>query len=275
MTGTDRRMTHQTSARTTSGYTVRMARDTRDLRSAQRLRYGVFVEELGARTLNADHAQRLEADAFDPLVEHLLLIDTARDADPATETHVVGVYRLLDDRRATEAGRFYSEGEYDLGRLRASGRRLIELGRSCVHPDHRRGPAMLLMWNAFAAHVIERGHEILFGVASFPGASADLHAEALAWLHAHHRTPEALRVPVLAGPNAVAMDRVPAAALDGARALSAIPPLIRAYLRLGGTVGEGAYLDHDFNTTDVFLMVDTSAMSGRAVDFYTRKAPRA
>ncbi len=253
---------------TAPGFAVRLARDARDLRAAQRLRYAVFVQELGARCAGADHAARLESDAFDAHVDHLLLIDAARDAAGA-EDHVIGVYRLLPDTVAARLGRFYSDAEYDLTPLRASGRRLVELGRSCVHPAHRRGAAMLHLWNGLAAYVIAGGFEVLFGVASFPGADPAPHAPALAWLHAHHRAPEGLRVRVLPGPSALRMEGAAAGATP-----AAIPPLIRAYLRLGGTVGEGAFVDRDFNTTDVFLMVDTSAMSGRAFDFYTRKTPR-
>lgn len=255
-----------------TAYAVRLARDARDLRAAQRLRYAVFVEELGARCAGADHAARLEGDDFDLHVDHLLLIDPAREAI-GVEDHVIGVYRLLPDTSAARLGRFYSEAEYDLAPLKASGRRLVELGRSCVHPDHRRGAAMLHLWNGLAAYVIERGFDILFGVASFHGADPAPHAEALSWLHWHHLTPEELRVRVLPGPQAHRMDLVAPEALDRASALAAIPPLIKGYLRLGGTIGEGAFLDHDFNTTDVFLMVDTSAMSGRAFDFYSRKTP--
>jgi putative hemolysin len=206
-------------------------------------------------------------------VDHLLLIDAARDAAGA-EDHVIGVYRLLPDTVAARLGRFYSDAEYDLTPLRASGRRLVELGRSCVHPAHRRGAAMLHLWNGLAAYVIAGGFEVLFGVASFPGADPAPHAPALAWLHAHHPAPPGMRVQVLPGPAAQRMDLLAPAGLERAAAQAAIPPLIRAYLRLGGTVGEGAFLDRDFNTTDVFLMVDTSAMSGRAFDFYTRKTPR-
>ncbi len=222
-------------------YEVRLARDAADLRAAQRLRYAVFVEELGARCAGADHVNRLEQDALDPEFDHLLLVD--RGADPAGLEHVVGVYRLLPQDRAEALGRFYSDAEYDLTPLRQSGRRLVELGRSCVHPAHRRGAAMLHLWNGLAEYVIAREIEILFGVASFHGADPGAHAAALSWLASHHRAPESLRVTVRPGPNAARMDRLDPADIDRAAAQAAIPPLIRAYLRLGGFVGEGAYID--------------------------------
>lgn len=255
-----------------SAYEVRLARDTFDLTAAQRLRYRVFVQELGAKGLSADHENALERDDMDPFFDHLLLID--RSVAPQTCDHVVGVYRLLPQDKAEALGRYYSDGEYDLTPLRQSGRKLVELGRSCVHPDHRRGMAMLLLWNGLGAYVQARGIDILFGVASFHGIDVVQHAAALTWLHHHRLAPPALRVRVWPE-HAQPMDLLPLQEMHANKALAAIPPLIRAYLRLGGHVGEGAYIDRDFNTIDVCLIVDTATMSDRAVDFYTRKNPRA
>ena len=249
-----------------------MARDARDLRAAQRLRYAVFVEELGGDGDLVNHAERLECDAFDPLFDHLLLIDTRRSADALDD--VVGVYRLLPGDRIGPQGRFYSEDEYDLTPLRRSGRRLLELGRSCVHPDYRMGMAMFHLWNALADYVLEREIEVLFGVASFHGTDPAPLAMALAWLHHHHLAPEVLRV-TARPPNVQPMDLLPPDRIDRRAAMQAMPSLIKAYLRLGGFVGEGAWIDRAFNTTDVCLLMDTGRMSDKHRDFYLRKAGRA
>ena len=250
-------------------FELRLARDADDLRAAQRLRYRVFVEELGGDGPMVDHAARLERDALDADFDHLLLIDASRDA--AALDHVVGVYRLLPGDRAARIGRFYCDDEYELGALRASGRRLLELGRSCVHRDHRGGAAMFLLWNALADYVLERRIEVLFGVASFHGTDPQALAMPLAWLHHHHLAPPCMRV--RARPQHFQpMDLLPPDALDRRTALAQIPPLIRAYLRLGGVVGEGAFIDRAFNTTDVCLLVDTAAMSDRHRAHYVRRA---
>lgn len=254
-----------------SQFTLRLAQDERDLRSAQRLRYEVFVEELGGAGAMVDHAQRLEADAFDPYFDHLLLIDNARDA--ASLQDVVGVYRLLPSDRLSQSGRFYSETEYDLTALKASGRRLLELGRSCVHTDYRGGTAMFHLWNALADYVLERGIEVLFGVASFHGTDIAALSQPLAYLHHHHLAPPALRV--TARPDhAQAMNLVPPDQIDRKAAMAGTPALIKAYLRLGGFVGDGAWIDRDFNTTDVCLVMDTERMSSKHREFYLRKQAR-
>ncbi len=251
--------------------TLRLARDARDLRAAQRLRYEVFVAELGARGPMIDHANRLEVDAFDPYFDHLLLIDQRRD--PATLSDVVGVYRLLPPEALAAAGRYYSEGEFDLSRLKSSGRRLLELGRTCVHPDLRGGAAMFLMWNGLAEYVLERHIEVLFGAASFHGTDASALAQPLSLLHHFHRAPLSLRVTPQPA-QAQAINLLPEAQVDRVAAMAGIPALIKAYLRLGGFVSDGAWIDRDFNTLDLCLVVDTAKMSVKHRDFYTRKKGR-
>jgi putative hemolysin len=249
-------------------YTLRLASGPSDLRAAQRLRYRVFVQELGATGPMVDHDQGIESDAFDAISDHLLLIDSR--IDPATGTHVVGAYRLLPCDRLAAGQPFYSEAEYDLSPLRQSNRRLLELGRSCVHPDHRGGTGMFHLWNGLADYVLERGIEVLFGTASFHGTDVDALAMPLSWLGHHHLAPPDMRVRALP-PHRVDLNRIPAADLNRAAAMSAMPALIKAYLRLGGCVGDGAWIDHEFNTTDVCLVMDTGRMSARHRDFYTRK----
>lgn len=244
---------------------IRIATNESDLRGAQRLRYRVFVEELGGDGALVDHENRLECDEFDPVVDHLCLVDT-RKSELELE-HVVGVYRLLPGSRAEEFGRFYCDTEYDLTPLRNSGRSLLELGRSCVDPAYRGGSAMYLLWNALADYVLDLGAEVLFGVASFHGTETPPLAEALSWLHHHHLAPVPLRA--IARPEGFqSMDLIPADRLDRRAALTSMPALIKAYLRLGGRVGEGAFIDRDFNTTDVLMLMDTKAMSEKHRKFY-------
>jgi L-ornithine Nalpha-acyltransferase len=251
-----------------SPYTVRLATTPDDLTAAQRLRYQVFVQELGGTGPMVDHANQLERDAFDPFFDHLILVD--RRLDPATHAHVIGAYRVLPGDRRAAAGRFYSETEFDLTPLLASGRRLLELGRSCVDADHRGGTAMFHLWNGLADYVLDRGIEVLFGVASFHGTDIAPLAKPLAYLHHHHLAPPEMRVKALP-PHRQRMDLIPVQDLDRKAAMAATPALIKAYLRLGGFVGDGAWIDAEFNTTDVCLVMDTGQMSARHREFYIRK----
>lgn len=248
---------------------TRIATTDADLRAAERLRYKVFVEELGGDGALIDHENRFERDRFDPFCDHLVLIDKQRDAQ--TLDHVVGVYRLMSGEGAIAAGQFYSEGEYDLSLLKNSGRRLLELGRSCLHPDYRGGLGMQRLWRALAAHVREKRIEVLFGVASFHGNDVDAIAPSLSLLHHQHLAPPDLRVRAR-DDVFQSMDILPPDQYDRIQAMRDVPPLIKAYLRLGGVVGDGAFIDREFNTIDVCFVLDTSQLNARASDLYNRGA---
>jgi putative hemolysin len=239
----------------TADFSLRLARTEDDLRAAQRLRYDVFVRELGGDGPLVDHAAGLERDRFDPFCDHLLSIHRPSG-------RIVGVYRLMRSDQAKAAGGFYSESEYDLSRLTSTGRRLLELGRSCIHPDHRSGLAMHHLWTGLAAYVREHRIDVLFGVASFHGTDPQRLAQPLSQLHHAHLAPEDLRV--RARPEHFQpMDLIPPDCIDRVLAMKQVPALIKAYLRLGGFVGEGAFVDHAFNTTDVCLLLDTARMTPR------------
>lgn len=238
---------------------VRLARDTADLMAAQHLRYRVFIEELGGTGPLVDHANKLECDELDPYFDHLLLVDTRLNPDDGA--HVVGAYRLLPDDRLERTNGFYCDREFDLHALKSSGRRLLELGRSCVAKEYRGGPAMLLMWHALAAYVARSGHEILFGAASFHGTDPNALAQPLGLLHHRHLAPPELRVRAKVYQR---MDMVAPDQLDRKAALAQLPSLIKAYLRIGGVVGDGAFIDHDFRTTDICVILDTNVMARAA-----------
>lgn len=251
--------------RTDPEFTVRLAETEAELEAAQHLRYQVFVRELGSDGELVDHEAELERDRFDPFFDHLLLLDEARGA--TIRDQVVGVYRLLTEEGAGRAGQFYSEDEYDLTVLRRSGRRLLELGRSCLHAEYRGGMGMYHLWSALADYVRERGIEVLFGTASFHGTDIAELAEPLSLLHHRHLAPPELRVRTREEAFQT-MDLIPEAELNRPSAMRAVPALIKGYLRLGGFVGEGAYVDHAFNTTDVCLVLDTEQMSAAQARIY-------
>lgn len=245
-----------------AGFTVKIADTEEELRAAQALRYDVFVRELGGDGNLVDHDQGLERDQFDPFFDHMIVQDVATGK-------TVGVYRLLRDDHAAQMGRFYSEDEYDLAPLRASGRKLLELGRSCLHPDYRGGAAMFHLWSGLAEYVADHEIEILFGVASFHGTDPAPLANSLSMLHHNHLAPEDLRV---RSKVFQPMDLVAPDALDRRQAMIDTPALIKAYLRLGGYVGEGAFVDHAFNTTDICLILDTEKMNARHSRLYSQSS---
>ncbi|MEX3015187.1 GNAT family N-acetyltransferase [Gymnodinialimonas hymeniacidonis] len=250
-------------------FELRLAANEADVLAAQHLRYQVFVEELGGDGVLVDHDQRIEADRFDPYFEHLLLLDNRR----AVDDRVVGVYRLMRADGAKRAGSFYSEDEYDLSVLHASGRRLLELGRSCLHRDYRGGAAMMHLWNGLADYIAANEIELMFGVASFHGLDPAPLASQLSLLHHRHLAPDDIR-PTAREDGFQRMDLIASEELDRPAAIRQMPALIKAYLRLGGFVGQGAYIDRSFNCIDVCLVMDVARMSDTHRTIYERGAAR-
>ncbi|MEM9735033.1 MAG: GNAT family N-acetyltransferase, partial [Pseudomonadota bacterium] len=170
-------------------FTVRLAESEEDILAAQRLRYRIFVEEMGATPSEENRRDRREYDRFDPYFEHLLLIDNESDREEI-ERGVVGVYRLMRDERAREGIGFYGQSEYDLTALLEGERRTVELGRSCVDAQYRGGAGMHMLWSGLGDYVHTHGISIMFGVASFHGNELEPIAHALSYLHYRHLAPE-------------------------------------------------------------------------------------
>lgn len=240
---------------------VRLAVSEAEVAAAQALRYQIFYEEMGARPSRRMAALRRDMDAHDAVCDHLLVVDHGFDGVP----HVVGTYRLLRQDVAMAHGGFYSAGEYDLSPLiaqSAPGRQLLELGRSCVAPAWRNSTTITLLWRGIASYLQQHGIGHLFGCASLPGADPLLHAAELSWLHHNHLAPPDLRARAWDA-NHVAMDRLPAAAIDGRAASRALPPLVKGYLRVGAMVGDGGFVDRQFNTVDVFVVMPVDRITSR------------
>jgi putative hemolysin len=220
-----------------SSLVFEVTRAADDIRAAQALRHRVFVEEMGAAPGSNEGR---EADRFDATSEHLILRDPARP-----EAGVVATLRLGRGERG-----FYTAEEFDIAPLVATGAALVEMGRACLHPEYRGGAAAFALFGGMHRHLRATGAEIVFGAASFPGADPAPHIEALRHLRARHLAPAPLR-PRAVGPAALAVEGAPGPGAD-----KGIPSLIKAYLRSGAWVGEGAWIDRAFNTVDICMVLD-------------------
>lgn len=234
-------------------FEVRLTRSPEDIAAAQRLRYRVFYEEMAAEPSPEMARLGLDFDQFDTQCDHLMVFDRNR---PAGE-QVVGTYRLLRRGVAEQHGGFYSASEYDLQPMLdfvgpMGG--LLELGRSCVHRDYRTNATIQLLWRGISTYISDHGISFMFGCASFPGIDPQQHALALSYLHAHHLPPQEWRVRAVPG-RYEPMNLLPPDQINPRTALHALPPLIKAYLRLGAYIGDGAVVDRQFGTTDVFILL--------------------
>ena len=238
---------------------VRLARTSAEIDAAQKLRYQVFYEEWGASGDAEVCASGRDFDDFDPLMDHLIVIDHSR---PAALGRVVGNYRLLRRERLGHVGLFYSSSEFDLAPLLDSGESLLELGRSCVLREYRSQPVLRLLWEAIAGYVADHRIQLMFGCASLRGTNPAALSEQLSYLHHFHLAPPALR-PNAVGATRVGMDLMDKSAIDPRHARSLLEPIIKGYLRAGASIGEGAYVDHQFNSVDVCIVLPTGQLSQR------------
>ncbi|MDK1472067.1 GNAT family N-acyltransferase [Streptomyces sp. 549] len=238
-------------------YTVSLARSESEVRAAQRLRHDVFAGELGALLTGPEPG--LDTDAFDAYCDHLLVRESSTG-------QVVGTYRLLPPERARVAGRLYAETEFDLTAHRDLHPDLVELGRSCVHPDHRDGAVIALMWAGIARYLTRTGHNWLAGCCSVPLADGGLLAQGVrARVAERHLAPAHLRVT----PRTPWQSAQPAA--DGPR--TELPPLLRGYLRLGAKVcGEPAH-DPEFGVADFYVLLSLRDIHARYLRHFLSLVP--
>ncbi|MFF0273473.1 GNAT family N-acetyltransferase [Streptomyces sp. NPDC004330] len=238
-------------------YQVGLARDQQDVRAAQRLRHQVFAGELGARLDGPEPG--LDADAFDAYCDHLLVREE-------TTGEVVGTYRILPPDRAAIAGRLYSESEFDLGRLAPIRHDLVEVGRSCVHPAHRNGAVIALIWAGLARYMTDTGHNWLAGCCSLPLADGGALAAAT-WdtVRTKHLAPEEYWVTPhkLWSPDGVTRPE----------GRTELPPLLRGYLRLGAQVCGAPAHDPEFGTADLFVLLSLRRTHPRYLDHFLSLVP--
>ena len=245
---------------------VRLAETSADIEAAQALRYRIFYERLGAQPLAETACLRRDVDQFDNDCDHLLVLDHSRGTG-----RVIGTYRLIRRDTAARLGGFYSAKEFDISAVVLHAGEVLELGRSCVDPAYRNRSAMQLLWSGIAAYVFHYDVVLMFGCASLPGTNPDALSIPLSYLHRYHLAPPALRPRALAD-RYVEMCRLRPWAIDATRAMAALPPLIRGYLRLGGFVGDGAVVDEQFNTTDVCVVVKTDLVTEKYFRHYERQS---
>ncbi len=219
---------------------VELATSAQDILASQQLRYRVFAEEMGASVTSA--AERADIDRFDAYCEHLLV----RELDSG---RIVASTRLLDEEGAEKAGSFYSETEFDLLQVTTLNGRKLEVGRTCVDPNYRQGAAIAVLWSGLAGYIHLRQIDYLFGCASINMSDGGVLATALMNRLRHHAfSTEDRRVsPRRPLPPATVADDAISAPL---------PPLLKAYVRLGARACGEACWDPDFRVADVFMLLD-------------------
>ena len=249
---------------------VRLAATPEEIEATQHLRYKVFYEEFHAVATPDMRRLRRDFDDYDTFADHLIVIDEAI-ADPMQR--IVGTYRLLRREAAQAYGRFYTSNEFDIGLLTRSDASLLELGRSCVLAEYRTRPVLQLLWQGITEYMIDHDIDLLFGCASFPGTDPKAIERELSYLYNFHLAPPALRPRALAE-RYVEMDTLPREQINPKEIFAGLPPLIKGYLRVGATIGQGAIVDRQWNSIDVCIVMPLQQVADRYRRHYSRKVNR-
>ncbi len=247
-------------------FEVRLAQTDAEIDAAQRLRYRIFYEEMSAHASPEVAASKRDFDQFDDVCDHLLVLDRRRGEGPEG---IVGTYRLTRRSAAARAGLFYSSAEYDIQKIIDYPGEVLELGRSCIAKDARNTATMQMLWRGIALYAYHYNIQLMFGCASMPGTDPTQHAQALSYLYQNHLAPPEIRARALPH-RYVEMNTLPPGSYEPRKALARVSPLIKGYLRLGGFVGDGAVIDREFDSTDVFIIVKTELVTEKYMRHYER-----
>jgi putative hemolysin len=225
-------------------YLARLAKDAADVQAAQRLRFSVFNIEL-QEGLQESALTGLDADPYDAVCDHLLVEDLATG-------EVVGTYRLQTGNTAATRLGYYSEQEFDFRPFEPIRSSLIELGRACVHREHRSLVVLGLLWKGIAEYARKHGGRYLCGCSSLtsqdPAVGASVHAD----LCRHHLAPSSFRT----RPRAAFECSLDQLTEESPK----IPKLLRAYLSIGAKICGPPALDRQFKTTDFLTLLDMESM---------------
>jgi putative hemolysin len=249
---------------------IRLAVTLKDVRRAQRLRFKVFYEEGGALAQGRSALMRRDICRFDAFCDHLLVFDmAARNSFGRSKPKLVGTYRLLRRAVAERHGGFYSQSEFDIAPLLAhhGDKNFLELGRSCVHARYRSKRVIELLWRGLWLYSRHHHVDVLIGCASLPGTNPLALALPLSFLHHQASASAEWQVAPHHG-RFVPMGILDAGAIDVRKGVAALPPLVKAYLRVGAKFGDGAVIDRQFGTVDVFTVMPIVEIEQRYIAYY-------
>lgn len=225
---------------------VGLAQSDEELEEIQRLRYSVFSAEYSAQL--AAPGQDIDRDAFDPWCEHLMVKDLVSG-------QVVGTYRVLTPHQSKRAGGYYSESEFDLSGLGDIKDSLVEFGRACIHPDHRNGAVLMMLWSGLAEILKQGRYENVFGCASVSLRDDGVTA-ATVWREVRNSIGQD------GAPVVHPLHHYPVDQLDS-ELPGQVPALLKGYLKLGTKVCGMPAWDPDFNTADFPMLLSVNQMGRR------------
>ena len=237
-------------------FTIKIAESNFEIKKAQSLRYKIFFKEKKIKKKSFKFLLQRDYDFYDKISDHLIIIDNNREI----RDNVIGTYRLLRGNCAKLYRGFYTEQEFDISNLKKnfSSKDILELGRSCVHPQYRSGIILKLLWQGISNYIKMYKIKILMGCASFHGTNPSKFKDEFSLLYESYRLPEDYDVKSLQS-NEISFNKN----INHSTILNKLPPLIKGYLRAGGMVSENFYIDTEFETIDYCVIMLTEKIVSR------------
>ena len=237
-------------------FTIKIAENNLEIKKAQSLRYKIFFEEKKIKKKNLKFVLQRDYDFYDKISDHLIIIDNNRKV----KDNVIGTYRLLRGNLAKLYKGFYTEQEFDISNLKKnfSSKNILELGRSCIHPEYRSGIILKLLWQGISKYIKIYKIKLLMGCASFNGTNPRKFEDEFSLLYKCYRLPRNYDVDSLQN-NQISLKKN----FDNFTILNKLPPLIKGYLRAGGLVSKNFYIDREFETIDYCVIMLTEKIVSR------------
>ena len=230
------------------------------LLNAQKLRFNTFFNNRSNKS-----RYQIDIDKYDKYCDHLVVIDNS-----ISPSYVVGTYRLLINSGFNSKVGLYTETEFDLHKLKKRNVKILEAGRSCVHEDYRDGKIIRLLWRGLSSYISQKNVDFIVGCASFEGCNISSFLEELSFLHHNHLAPKKYLAKSLKN-KTMKIKYLKKDVIDNLKIFKSLPPLIKAYLRVGSWIGQGAVIDEEFKTTDVCIILKVDRINTRYLNMAINK----
>ena len=234
---------------------IRLAQTEKDYKEIYRLRYFDLILNYNQDQVNHEE---IDKDEYDDVCDHLVAIDKVKN-------EVIGTYRLIKRSHIKDLGRYLTENEFDISKL--NGYEVLEVGRAVVKEEYRDGAAINLLWKGVIRYAIEEGIDFMIGTASFHGIDPYEYKDTLSYLYCHYLSPEDIRCTVRKTTFSK-LNLLKEEEINEENAKKKMPPLVKGYLRLNATIGDGAYLDIPFNSLDVLIVLKICDINPRYLKRY-------
>lgn len=236
---------------------IKMAETAEEKRQIYRLRYKSLILDYDK---DKQEIEGFDKDEYDDFCDYIVAIDM-------NTNEVVGTYRLIRKEHAEKVGIFLTEKEFNMDNLKNKNCDILEIGRAVVKEEYRSGLVIGLLWKAVIRYALTLKVKFLFGTASFHGTDPSIYQHSLSSLYYNHLSPPETRT-FAREKSRCSLQQLTEIDIDYRQVKKEMPPLVKGYINLWATIGEGAYIDTFFKSIDVFILLEIDRINPRYLQRY-------